>query len=128
MLSVLNAVRWIESNFWCAGRSLIIINSNPEQNNSANSTDCFVHYFFLGWIKLYLPNKITLNWWWWIVFVIWLTDERRNHCQRSSPLRISDIPRSGFAPAKNLSSGLVEWCCAVVITTTPLRISYNQLS
>ena len=43
----------------------------------------------------------------------------RDHCQRSSPSRISDTPRAGFEPAQNQSSGLVEWSCAVVITTTP---------
>ena len=43
----------------------------------------------------------------------------RDHCQRSSPSWISDTPRAGFEPAQNLSSGLVEWSCAVVITTTP---------
>ena len=43
----------------------------------------------------------------------------RDHCQRFSPLRISDMPRAGFEPAQNLSSGLVKWSCAVVITTTP---------
>ena len=32
----------------------------------------------------------------------------RDHCQRSSPSRISDAPRAGFKPAQNLSSGLVE--------------------
>ena len=64
-------------------------------------------------------------WWWWIVFVVWLTDERRSlissrdHCQRSSPSRISDMPRAGFEPVQNLSSGFDEWSCAVVITTTP---------
>ena len=42
----------------------------------------------------------------------------RDHCQRSSPSRISHTPRAGFEPAKNLSSGLNEWICAVVITTT----------
>ena len=45
----------------------------------------------------------------------------RDHCQRSSPSRISDTPRAGFEPAQNLSSGLVEWSCALVITTTPRR-------
>ena len=45
----------------------------------------------------------------------------RGHCQRSSPSRISDMPQAGFQPAQNLSSGLVEWSCAVVITTTPRR-------
>ena len=46
----------------------------------------------------------------------------RNHCQRSSPSRISDMPRTGFEPAQNLSLGLVGWSCAVVITTTPRRL------
>ena len=32
----------------------------------------------------------------------------RDHCQRSSPSRISDTPRAGFKPAQNLSSGFVE--------------------
>ena len=33
---------------------------------------------------------------------------RLDHCQRSSPSRISDTPRAGFEPAQNLSSGFVE--------------------
>ena len=45
----------------------------------------------------------------------------RDHYQRSSPSRISDTPRAGFEPPQNLSSGLVEWSCAVVITTTSRR-------
>ena len=43
----------------------------------------------------------------------------QDHCQRSSPLGASYMLRAGFEPAQNLSSGLVEWSCAVVITTTP---------
>ena len=43
----------------------------------------------------------------------------RDLFQRSSPSRISSMPLAGFEPAQNLSSGLVEWCWAVVITTTP---------
>ena len=43
----------------------------------------------------------------------------RDHCQRSSPSRIFNMPRAGFELAQNLSSGLVEWNCVVVITTTP---------
>ena len=43
----------------------------------------------------------------------------RDHCQRSSPSRISDTPRAGFEPAQNLSSDFVEWSCAVVRTATP---------
>ena len=43
----------------------------------------------------------------------------RGNCQRSSPSWISNMPRAGFEPAQNLSSGLIEWTCAVVIITTP---------
>ena len=32
----------------------------------------------------------------------------RDHCQRSSPSRISDTTQAGFDPVQNLSSGLVE--------------------
>ena len=46
----------------------------------------------------------------------------RDHCQRSSPSRISDTLRAGSEPAQNLSSGLVECSCAVVITTTSRRL------
>ena len=44
----------------------------------------------------------------------------RDHCQRSSSSRISDTPRAEFEPAQNLSSGLVEWSCAVVISSLNL--------
>ena len=47
----------------------------------------------------------------------------RDHCQRSSPSRISGTQQTGFETgfesAQNLSSSLVEWKCAVVITTAP---------
>ena len=45
----------------------------------------------------------------------------RDRCQRSSPSRISDTPRAGFEPVQDLSSGLLEWSRAVMITTTPRR-------
>ena len=45
----------------------------------------------------------------------------RDHCLRSSTLRISDTSRAGFEPAQSLSSDLVECSCAVVITTTLRR-------
>ena len=48
----------------------------------------------------------------------------RDHCQRFSPWRISNTPRPGFEPAQNLSSGLDEWSCLVVVTTT-LRSNYS---
>ena len=92
-----------------------------------------LHFFSLFG---HLPtNKVLYHavfwwwWWWWIVFVV--VDRRKtfslissqDHCQRSPSLRISDTLRAGFKPAQNLSSGLVEWSCAVVITTTPRRRS-----
>ena len=46
---------------------------------------------------------------------------RWDQCQRSSPSRISDTPRARSKPMQNLSSGLVDWSCAVVVTTTPPR-------
>ena len=45
----------------------------------------------------------------------------RDHWQRYSPSRISEMLRAGFKPAQNLSSGSVEWSCAVAITNTPRR-------
>ena len=51
----------------------------------------------------------------------------RDHCQRSSPSRISDTPQAGFESAQNLSSGFVEWRCAVVITTTSTLHYYFAL-
>ena len=45
----------------------------------------------------------------------------RDRCQRSSPSRISDTPWAGFGPVQDLSSGLIEWSHAVMITTTPRR-------
>ena len=36
-----------------------------------------------------------------------------DHCQRSSPSRISNTPRAGFEPAQNLISSFVEWFCEV---------------
>ena len=48
----------------------------------------------------------------------------RDHCQISSPSRISDTPWEGFEPAQNLSSGLVEWGCAIVIMATVNKLKY----
>ena len=45
----------------------------------------------------------------------------QDYCQRSSPSWISGMSPGGFEPAQYLSSGLVEWSCAAVKTTTFLR-------
>ena len=44
-----------------------------------------------------------------------------DHCQRSSPLQIPDMPRGWFEPAQNLSSGFLESSYTELITTTPWR-------
>ena len=49
----------------------------------------------------------------------------RDHCQRSSPSRISDMPWAGFEPVQNLSSGFDEWSCAVVNIYFSKVRSYN---
>ena len=41
----------------------------------------------------------------------------QDHYQRSWPSWISDPLRARIEPVQNLSSGLVEWSCTVVITT-----------
>ena len=60
---------------------------------------------------------------------LWYVDWRKacslisswDHCQRSSPPRITDMPQEGFEPVQNPSSGLIEWSCTIMITTTPWR-------
>ena len=47
-----------------------------------------------------------------------------DHCHRSSMSQIYDMLLAGFKPGQNLSSGLVEWSCAVVITTVSWRLFY----
>ena len=50
----------------------------------------------------------------------------QDHCQRFSPLQISEMPQAGFEPAQNLSSGFIEWNCAAVITTTPMLENFRD--
>ena len=52
----------------------------------------------------------------------------RDHCQRSSPWWISDMPRAWFEPVQNLSADCVEWSCTVVITTTLNLPVFDQIS
>ena len=96
------------------------------------------------------PNKISdkvttlsdILWRWWIIFVVWLTDERRlalfpagnvrDLHHRESPTH----REQHLNLRKTLSLGFVEWSCAVVITTSdnsaivrklfqaPLQITY----
>ena len=56
--------------------------------------------YFCGMVKRRKPLSLVSNW---------------DHCQRSSPSQISDTMRLGLEPAQRLSSGFVEWSCAVVI-------------
>ena len=98
----------------------------------SNQKDHFWHWLEAGWSRKILFISKSNSWFILIMLMNWfcgLVDRRkassfissRDHCQRFSPSRISDTPRAGFEPAQNLSSGLVEWSCAVVISTTPRR-------
>lgn len=58
------------------------------------------------------------------LFVDRLTSERHlylisswDHCQKFSPLQISDILPAEFQLAQNLSSEFFEWSCAIMIAT-----------
>ena len=62
----------------------------------------------------FLINMLWTIFWWTVDDELFLWD----HCQRSSPLRISEALWAGLEPAENLSLGLAEWSCAVVMTTT----------
>ena len=43
----------------------------------------------------------------------------RDHCQRFSPLQISNTSWAESKSGQNLRSDFVEWSCEVVLTTTP---------
>ena len=51
----------------------------------------------------------------------------QDYYQRSSPSRISDKLQVGFEFVQNLSSDLVEWSCAVVITLAPHGNWYSSI-
>ena len=60
------------------------------------------------------PSEVFLTLLMMMMNCFWGVDDRRNsfslissrdHCQRSSPSWISDVPRAGFEPVQNLSSG-----------------------
>ena len=77
--------------------------TNKEEDDDDNDDD-----------KLFL-------WYGWLTKGVqpYLQPKTQNNCQRSSPSRISDTPQTGFEPVQNLSSCLVEWSCAVVMTAMP---------
>ena len=65
-------------------------------------------------LAMFLTSRIEL-------FFCGMVDRRKDHCQRSSPSRISDTSRGRYEPAQNLNSGFDEWSCAVaIISTAPL--------
>ena len=80
-----------------------------------------LHKQIMNWIVFFFCGMVDQ----WKAFSLIFS---RDHCQRSSPSQISDTLQVGFEPAQNLSSGFVEWRCAVVITTTPLQILSPQNS
>ena len=64
--------------------------------------------FFIWWSELFL-------WYGWPAKGVWPYFQLGSLSEILT-MQISNTPRAGFEPAQNLSSGLVEWSCAVVIT------------
>ena len=116
--------RWLRLNLILTMRDIYIssnLNSLTKFTSSSRSTD----------FKDIIPwNMMTMK----MNCFCGMADQQKafhlissqDHCQRSSPSRISNIPQAGFEPVQNLSSGLVEWSCAAVITTTPQQIRPSQ--
>ena len=75
--------------------------------------------------KIYDDNELFL-WHGWPTKCIKCLISSWDHCQRSSPSRISNMLQTGFEPGQNLNLHFVEWSCAIVITTTPRQ--YNLFS
>ena len=53
--------------------------------------------------------------------------DHNGHCQRLSPLQLSDLSEVGFELAQKQSSDFVEWSRAVVLTTTQRHYSHMDL-
>ena len=90
--------------------------------NAEESAKKILNSKFYGWWYI---SSIILMMDWFCGMVDWQKSfsliSSWDHCQRSSPSRISIILQAGFEPAQNLSSGFVESNCAIVITTTSLH-------
>ena len=97
---------------------------------SRTSSRVYLHSIVCLNVKEFLAQsrRHIWRWWWWYAMMNCLcgmvdrqkavsVTSSRDHCQISSRSRIFDTPRAGFEPAQNSSSGLLEWSCAVVITT-----------
>ena len=71
--------------------------------------------------------------WWWIVFVVWLTDERRLALFPTWTI-VKDPHHREFPknheqePVQNLSTGFDEWSRPVVITITPTPHVFNFIT
>ena len=72
---------------------------NQEKKGFLVFTDMMMNYF-CGMVERRKPFSLISS---------------RVYCQRSSPSRISDMPRAGSEPAQSMSSGFAELSSAVVI-------------
>ena len=126
-------------NFWQnVYRSAIISGNLPSPEKllvaclHVNFSKIICSPIWFDLMEMYLVTKLRILFWLMMMMMncFWCMVDRRkafslisrrDHCHRSSPSQICDTPWAGFEPAQKLSLGLVEWSCAVVITTTPQR-------
>ena len=78
------------------------VENTPTQHHRVHNASGTTQGSFLAKFKA-TQNKLGQKRHHYSVYMVYM-----EHCQRSSPSRISDMPRAGFEPAQNLSSGFVE--------------------
>ena len=118
---ILLSLNWLNNNLrFRDGLSVnLLLSFSPKGNltitgshfwlNDAIEVEKFISLINARWI-----DELMMNWF------CGMVDRRkacslissRDHCQGTSPLRISNTPRARFESAQNLVSGFVEWSCA----------------
>ena len=107
--------------FWCFALSLL------QLDNVADNEHIYHVRYVMHKVDWEFDDDDLFLWYSWPSNTFSLISSR-DHCQRSSPSRISHTPRAGFEPAQNLSLGFDKWSCAVVTITTPRRWTHRSFN
>ena len=118
-------LKWVKRQF--AVRSVLKV-SNKSEKNIWNLYNFTKKYSNVVQVFLLFNNLFCCWWWWWwIVFVVWLTDERRVALSPAGTIvrdphhLESQTRREQDLNLRRTRVQAVEWSCAVAITTTPRR-------